>query len=151
MDEGKATGGSWWSTLPGILTAIGTTIGSVTTLIVTLHQFGFFSPTINPPPKPQPPVVVSNNIIADNSAHPDGKNWQWTIYLQAPDAIINNIHYVVYTLHPTYSDSVVTVYERGSGPYAFPLTRIAWGTFRVKIHIVMHDGSTRDLSHYLKF
>ncbi|MEI8186405.1 MAG: pYEATS domain-containing protein [Chlorobiaceae bacterium] len=151
MDDGKASVGSWWSTLPGILTAIGSAIGSITTLIVTLHQFGFFSPKPNPPLKQQPPVVVSNNIIAGNSAVPDGKYWQWTMYIQAPDTILDKIHYVVYTLHPTYSDSIVTVYERGSGPYAFRLTRDAWGTFRVKIHIVMHDGTTRDLSHYLKF
>jgi len=34
---------SWWSTLPGVLTAIAGIITAVTGLIVTLHQAGFFN------------------------------------------------------------------------------------------------------------
>lgn len=164
MDNEKASGGSWWSTLPGLLTATAAVIGSITTLIVTLNQIGAFNRDVtggtpipskvpvttstNPPPLPLP---STGTITAGNSATPDGKNWRWTIYLQAPEDTLDKIHHVVYTLHPTYADSVVTVNERGSGPYAFPLTRVAWGTFRVRIHIVMRDGSAKDMSHYLRF
>lgn len=33
---------SWWSTLPGLLTAVGTAIAAVATLVATLHAIGMF-------------------------------------------------------------------------------------------------------------
>jgi len=158
-DHNDASGGSWWSSLPGILTAIAGIITALTGLIVALHQIGFFSPgnkVLDNGARVKPPVsvvaVVENRIAADNSVVRLGERlWQWTIFIKAPEKLLDEVQYVEYTLHPSYKDSVVTVYERATGSRAFPLTRTAWGTFRVYIKVVMRDGSTRQLSHYLKF
>ena len=49
---------SWWLTLPGILTAIGTFIGAITGLVAVLNQVGLFrtpvSPTTTSAPAPLP-------------------------------------------------------------------------------------------------
>lgn len=39
-DEAKKSTGSWWQTVPGILTAAGTVIAAVAALVVALHQAG---------------------------------------------------------------------------------------------------------------
>jgi hypothetical protein len=63
--------GGFWTTLPGILTALGTLIAAITGLIAILHQIGFFKPdeTIPPgttllqttPPGTTPPQTTSGN------------------------------------------------------------------------------------------
>jgi len=40
MDEGEKSKGSWWQTVPGILTATAGIITAVAGLLVTLHQIG---------------------------------------------------------------------------------------------------------------
>ncbi len=54
---------SWWLTLPGILTAIGTFIGAITGLVAVLNQVGVFrtpvSPTTTSAPAPPPTTVNS--------------------------------------------------------------------------------------------
>lgn len=60
-DEGKP--GSWWHTLPGVLTAVAGIIGAVSGLLIALNQIGFFEAAKEPqpkkaevaPPKPAPP------------------------------------------------------------------------------------------------
>jgi hypothetical protein len=47
MDEGERSKGSWWHTIPGVLTATAGIITAVTGLIVALHQAGLFSATDN--------------------------------------------------------------------------------------------------------
>jgi uncharacterized protein YidB (DUF937 family) len=47
MDEGERSKGSWWHTVPGVLTATAGIITAVTGLIVALHQAGLFSATDN--------------------------------------------------------------------------------------------------------
>jgi hypothetical protein len=52
MDE-EPRSKSWWSTLPGVLTAIAGIITAVTGLIVTLHQAGVFQRGEKQPPQAQ--------------------------------------------------------------------------------------------------
>ena len=55
---------SWWLTLPGILTAIGTFIGAITGLVAVLNQVGVFRtpvpPTTTSAPAPPPTTVNSS-------------------------------------------------------------------------------------------
>ena len=70
---------SWWLTLPGILTAIGTFIGAITGLVAVLNQVGVFrtpvSPTTNgqlPLPRHIGPSSPSHNSqFAANRGTPD--------------------------------------------------------------------------------
>jgi|GEM_PF-6072123 len=50
--SGDAEKGTYWKTLPGILTAISTLIGAVTGLILAFNQIGFFKGDSTPTPPP---------------------------------------------------------------------------------------------------
>jgi hypothetical protein len=52
-------GGSFWSTLPGIFTAMATLIGAIIGLITILNQIGWIGPP--PLPTPSPPDVRPTN------------------------------------------------------------------------------------------
>ena len=53
--EAKKISGSWWQTVPGILTAVGTVIAALAALIVALCQAGVFFCKNDPRPPPPPP------------------------------------------------------------------------------------------------
>jgi len=100
------------------------------------------------------PVRRPLRIKADNIAEklPDRRGrWEWTVFIQAPEDILGQIHIVEYTLHPTFPNPVVEVREPRSGPHAFALTRIGWGTFKLSIRVFLKDGRVQELTHNLKF
>lgn len=93
-------------------------------------------------------------ISAENVAQrSETKNdyWEWTIFVKAPEDVLEKIEYVEYTLHPTFPNPVRIVNQRGHGPYAFPLTTAGWGTFTVKVKVYYQDGTYQRLSHLLRF
>jgi hypothetical protein len=57
MSDDKEAG-SWWKTLPGILTGVGSTIAAVAALVVALTQAGVLGPkkAVEPPPVVSPSV-----------------------------------------------------------------------------------------------
>jgi transcription initiation factor IIF auxiliary subunit len=98
------------------------------------------------------PVKDSLPIGAGNVATQMGKGlWSWTVFIQASDEVLNRIQCVEYKLHPTFSDPVQEVSERGTGPYAFALSATGWGTFQIKIRVFLKDGQAQELVHNLKF
>jgi pYEATS domain-containing protein involved in immunity len=102
------------------------------------------------------PIDLESNypISADNVAKKSKiKNdyWDWTLFVKAPEDVLEQIAYVEYTLHPTFPNPVRIVNQRGSGPYAFPLTTSGWGTFTVKVKVYYKDGTYQRLSHSLRF
>lgn len=102
------------------------------------------------------PIDVESNypISADNVAKKSkikSDYWDWTIFVKAPEDVLEQIEYVEYKLHPTFPNPVRIVNQRGSGPYAFPLTTTGWGTFTVKVKIYYMDGTYQRLAHSLKF
>jgi hypothetical protein len=48
MDEAQKSKGSWWQTIPGILTAAGTTFAAIATLVGALHQAGWLGGSNKP-------------------------------------------------------------------------------------------------------
>lgn len=148
-ESGKSKG-SWWTTLPGILTALGTIIGATATLLVSLHTIGWFGPK-SPPPGPktsQWPLPIT----ADNVATRVGENkWSWTVFIQGPEDALDQIRCVEYTLHPTFPNPVRTVCQKGTGSRAFALSTTGWGTFEIGIRVITFDGRVQKLSHRLRF
>jgi hypothetical protein len=79
----------------------------------------------------------------------DGQDrWDWTIFIDADQDVLSRIRCVEYTLHETFPDPVRTVCTANN---RFALSSNGWGTFTVKIRVLMRDGSERKLSHDLKF
>jgi len=91
-----------------------------------------------------------------------GENWwEWTIYLDIDTinghrsllpSTLEEVEYVDYYLHPTFSDPVIRVYDRDS---CFALTRRGWGTFEIKAKVVYKPRGKNPpstiLYHQLKF
>lgn len=60
--------GSWWQTVPGVLTAIAGIIGAVSGLIVALHQAGIFGGEKEKPAREPAPSAVTQK--AAPAPHP---------------------------------------------------------------------------------
>jgi serine/threonine-protein kinase len=76
---------SWWLTLPGVLTAMGTFIGAITGLLAILNQVGLISPTQTPAPVtstgPRPPSGVP--LISLPAANADWQGFQTAAFSYA--------------------------------------------------------------------
>ncbi len=59
-NEAKKSHGSWWQTVPGILTAVGTVIAALAALILALCQAGVLDCKNDPPPPPPPESFVGH-------------------------------------------------------------------------------------------
>jgi hypothetical protein len=81
----------------------------------------------------------------------DSKRYEWTVFVQGPEEAIARIRCVRYFLHPTFPNPIQNVCDRQEVLKAFPFTATGWGTFNVRAEIYLKDGSSFDLTHYLKF
>ncbi len=80
-----------------------------------------------------------------------GGRWDWTVFIDPRSADLNKIKCVEYTLHPTFPNPVRMVCDMGSSAEPFALRSNGWGTFQIKIRVLLRDGSIRDISHQLHF
>jgi transcription initiation factor IIF auxiliary subunit len=74
--------------------------------------------------------------------------WEWGIHMEGAPAELNRIRCVEYTLHPSFPNPVRVVCSRND---RFLLTARGWGTFEVKIKVMLKDGSVVPFSHQLEF
>ena len=87
-----------------------------------------------------------------NTARPSGRTagslryYDWTVFVDAPDEVLDLIEFVTYFLHPSFPDPVQNVFDRAS---RFTLQASGWGTFEVGALIHLRDGTTKSLSHWL--
>jgi len=99
-----------------------------------------------------PPIERPLPITTGNVATEVRKGWwNWTVFVQGPDDVLDQIQCVEYTLHPTFPNPVREVCDRGTGPRAFALSTTGWGTFQLQIRVFFKDGRVQELTHYLKF
>ncbi len=97
----------------------------------------------------QEPAPVSLNVTPRNwSRQIEPGWWEWGIYIEGAQTELDRIRCVEYTLHPTFPNPVRVVCSR---PDRFELTARGWGTFTVKIKLMLKDGSMRQLAHPLQF
>ncbi len=94
-----------------------------------------------------------DSIAAANTSRSIGNGrWEWSVFVVAEEKVLNKVQYVEYTLHPTFSDPVQRVGERGSERgKGFALKATGWGTFEIAVKVVFSDARTRFLRHQLKF
>lgn len=95
----------------------------------------------------QLPIEVKSTAVKNNTG-----SWDWKIFLESSDDVLNQVRCVEYTLHPTFPDPVREVCDKGNDEnQAFILTGNGWGSFEVKVRILLKDGGIQKLSHNLKF
>lgn len=75
--------------------------------------------------------------------------WSWTVYVDAPPAVLDQIGCVEYQLHPTFTPPAIRVCERGVGR-PFAMRAEGWGTFTIQVHVLMKDNRRYDLNHKLR-
>lgn len=75
--------------------------------------------------------------------------WEWTVRLDAPRSLLQEVSSVTYHLHPSFPDPDRTV--RAAAGDAFAYTTRGWGTFPLRATVRFGDGSTESLSIPLRF
>jgi transcription initiation factor IIF auxiliary subunit len=88
-----------------------------------------------------------NLQISQGFEYQGDDRWRWWIWIEGPDAALDRIDRVIYTLHPTFPNPVRTVTDRAS---RFQLKTSGWGVFKIHAKLHYKDGSTESLSHHLE-
>lgn len=97
----------------------------------------------------QKPEAVPLNVSPKNwSKEIEPGWWDWGIYIEGTPTELDRIRCVEYTLHRTFPNPVRMVC---SSQKRFELVTRGWGTFTVKIKLLLEDGSIVQMSHELKF
>ncbi len=97
------------------------------------------------------PLPIKPDNVATKSETKEGY-WDWTVFIQGPDDILDQVQCVEYTLDPTFPNPVREICDRGTEPHAFALTTSGWGTFPLRIRVFLRDGRVQELPyHLLKF
>ena len=73
--------------------------------------------------------------------------WDWSVWLTGSGADLDQIEFVEYVLHPTFSEPVQRRTDRSSG---FRLNASGWGEFLIHIHLHTRDGEVIELEHWLR-
>src|SRR5262249_12425443 len=101
-----------------------------------------------------PLIVVARNDTLDiqNIAEriADDK-WRWTAFVSGPSDQIAKIACVEYILHPTFPNPVQKVCSTDDPQHPFALTATGWGTFNLRARIEFKDGTSKEITHYLRF
>lgn len=84
--------------------------------------------------------------IEQGSNYKGNDLWKWWVWIEGPDAELDEIDHVVYTLHPTFVRPVRTIKTREN---KFHLASEGWGTFTLYAKVVKKDGSSMQLEHSL--
>lgn len=112
------------------------------------------APAEEPEPPPPPPAPQQERELAvENTANfLGGDRWEWTIYIAAPDEVLEQIECVYYILDPSYREPKREVCDdRGNDPgKGFFLTDTAREPFEVGVRINFIDGQTKSLVHRLR-
>ena len=77
--------------------------------------------------------------ISQRSTQQDGGWWAWQIWLDGPDALLDQVDSVVYTLPATFPDPKQLVTDRAS---RFALHSRGRDEFTINAEVRMHDGTT---------
>src|SRR5206468_4896437 len=84
------------------------------------------------------PMSEDVQIKMNNSAKYKGKDrWEWSVWIDGPAERLDEIAYVEYILHPTFTEPIRRVEDRGS---QFRLNSRGWGEFMVHANVATHTG-----------
>lgn len=92
--------------------------------------------------------IVEQTRLLDSTLYGDDDTYEWSLFVDADDTLLDQIEYVQYQLHPTFTEPTRIVRNRSA---KFRLTMIGWGTFEVGVKIQFKDGSELKVIHDLQF
>ncbi len=84
------------------------------------------------------PVTVAQQIAINNTSSLSGRSgyYNWTVFVQADYATLNNIDHVEYLLHPTFPNPQVSSNNRNIN---FGFSSTGWGEFEIKVKVVFKN------------
>lgn len=85
--------------------------------------------------------------IAQDFRYEGERWWRWWVWIEGPDAELDEVSSVVYTLHPTFPQPVRTATDRES---KFRIETAGWGTFTIYAKVHRKDDSQVKLTHDLE-
>jgi hypothetical protein len=93
------------------------------------------------------PATVANQIdLKQTSTYRGNDWWDWSVWIEAPATVLDQIEYVDYGLHPTFPDRVQ---RRTNRDEKFRLDSSGWGEFMIDVHAERQDGSSFKTKHWL--
>jgi transcription initiation factor IIF auxiliary subunit len=105
------------------------------------HSLSFTSSSVN-----QTLAIAARNTAKEVR----NGQWNWTVYLDAAPAVLEQIRCVQYILHPTFPNPVREICERGNPSQPFALSASGWGEFVMNIRIFLRDGRFQDFQYQLR-
>lgn len=89
-----------------------------------------------------------DDLSINQRSSPQGAGWwAWEVWLDGPDAALDKVDAVVYTLHPTFPDPRQRVTDRAS---RFSLRSGGWGEFMIYAEVSLREGQPLALRHWLR-
>ncbi|MBI3073445.1 MAG: hypothetical protein HYY84_15140 [Deltaproteobacteria bacterium] len=104
---------------------------------------------IKPVEKSLAEKFASRLAFGNRSEYLGQNQFRWTIALTSGADVAAEIAKVVYRLHPSFPNPVVTVTRAESATFAYSNT--GWGTFGIGIEVEFNDGSKASGKHTLAF
>jgi hypothetical protein len=81
--------------------------------------------------------------------YPNGNTrYEWSVEIDAPDAVLDQIDHVRYALHETFPIPTQIIRDRQTH---FRLSANGWGTFDIQIEVHFKDGTVGSTHHELTF
>lgn len=74
-------------------------------------------------------------------------SWDWSVWLEGTDEVLDQIESAEYVLHPTFPNPVREMSNRANN---FRLNARGWGEFMIHVNIHLKDGETVKYDHWLK-
>lgn len=89
-----------------------------------------------------------NLEIQQKARYTDEDLWSWSVWLEGPESELDNIDFVLYTLHRSFPNPVRKIKDRAS---KYCLKEEGWLPFTIYVEISFKDGEIARLEHNLEF
>lgn len=96
--------------------------------------------------KSSPPSVVDQIDVHQNSEYVRRNWWNWSVWIEAPSTVLNDIESVDYKLHSTFAEPVQ---HRTNRQEKFLLESSGWGEFTINAEIKLKNGKALTKRHWL--
>ena len=96
--------------------------------------------------KSSPPTIAEQIEMRQSSEYVGHNRWNWSIWIDAPATVMNDIEYVDYKLHSSYTDPLRRRTNRDEN---FRLSGNGWGEFTITAEIKPQDGKAFTKRHWL--
>lgn len=86
--------------------------------------------------------------LANTATYLGDGRYEWTVFVVAVNAALDNIKYVEYTLHPTFPDPKRVATNRDDN---FALSANGWGEFLIRAKVILKNGDIIPIEYWLQF